>query len=294
MSAARPFWREAGSGPGVVCVHANGSGCGQWRTLMARLADRFTVLAPDSYGCGRSPEWPSDRTISLQDEVDLIEPVFERAGDPFVLVGHSYGAAVALRAAIRRPERVRALVVYEPTLFSLIDADAPAPNDADGIRQAVASAAAALETGDPDAAARCFIDYWTTPGSWARTPDEQKPVIAQAVRNVRRWAHALFTEPTPLAGFARLGMPVLYLSGALSTPSAHGVDRRLVPALRNVTHVRLPGLGHMGPVTHPDVVNHAIEEFLLGLGQGLRLIGAQGEAGAPSAGSARSQPPPPR
>jgi pimeloyl-ACP methyl ester carboxylesterase len=266
MSAAPPYWREAGAGPGVVCLHANASGCGQWRALMARLADRFRVLAPDSYGCGRSPDWHSDRTISLQDEVDLIEPVFERAGEPFVLVGHSYGAAVALRAVVRRPERVRALVVYEPTLFSLIEADGPAPNEADGIRQAVASAGAALEAGDADAAARCFIDYWTASGNWAGTPDEQKPAIAQAVRNVRRWAHALFTESTPLADFARLGMPVLYLSGALSTASARGVDRRLVAALPNVTHLCLPGLGHMGPVTHPEVVNQAIEGFLLGLG----------------------------
>jgi pimeloyl-ACP methyl ester carboxylesterase len=265
MSAARPFWREAGSGPGVVCLHANASGCGQWRALMARLADRYTVLAPDSYGCGRSPDWHSDRTISLQDEVDLIEPVFERAGDPFVLVGHSYGAAVAMRAAIRHPDRVRALIVYEPTLFSLIEADGPAPNDADGIREAVASAAAALEAGDPDAAARFFIDYWTTPGHWARTPGDQKPAITNAIRNVRRWAHALFTEPTPISGFGRLGMPVLYLTGSRSTRSAQGVARRLTGALPNVVCQDLPNLGHMGPVTDPELVNRTIEGFLRGL-----------------------------
>ena len=45
-----------------------------------------------------------------------------------ILVGHSYGAAVALIAALACPERVRALVLYEPTLFSLVDADAPPPN----------------------------------------------------------------------------------------------------------------------------------------------------------------------
>jgi pimeloyl-ACP methyl ester carboxylesterase len=260
---AVPYWREAGSGPTIVCLHSNASVSGQWRMLMTRLADRYRVLAPDSYGSGRSPDWPSDSTISLQDEVDLIEPVLYRAGQSFVLVGHSYGAAIALRAAVRSPARVRALIVYEPTLFSLIEAEGPAPNDADGIRDAVAAAAAALRAGATHEAARCFIDYWMGSGSWANTPEERKAVIADSVANVRRWAHALFTEPTSISEFGQLQMPVLYLTGGRSTQSAHGVARRLVKALPNVTHIDLAGLGHMGPITDPEVVNRAIEDFLL-------------------------------
>jgi pimeloyl-ACP methyl ester carboxylesterase len=264
MTAAQPYWREAGAGPAIVCLHANASVSGQWRSLMARLADRFTLLAPDSYGSGQSPDWPSGDTITLQDEVDLLEPVFQRAGSRFVLLGHSYGAAVALRAAVSNPARVRALVVYEPTLFSLIDADGPSPNDADGIRQVVATVGAALEKGDDVEAARCFIDYWMGPGSWAQTPEKQKVVVAQSIRNARRWAHALFTEPTSLEQFRGLQMPVLSLTGARSTQAAHGVARRLEKVLPNVTHIELP-LGHMGPVTDADVVNQVIEAFVVGL-----------------------------
>jgi pimeloyl-ACP methyl ester carboxylesterase len=39
------------------------------------------------------------------------------------LVGHSYGAAVALIAALATPGRVRAMALYEPTLFALLDAE---------------------------------------------------------------------------------------------------------------------------------------------------------------------------
>ncbi|HZJ70326.1 MAG TPA: alpha/beta fold hydrolase, partial [Planctomycetota bacterium] len=156
MTRPLPFVRDAGSGPGVVCLHSNASSSSQWRGLMELLAPRFRVLAPDSYGAGKSPEWPSDREIRLADEVELIEPVLRDAGSPLTLVGHSYGAAVALRAALDRPERVRALVLYEPTLFALIDADAPPPNAADGIRQAVADTALALERSDRNRAAEAF------------------------------------------------------------------------------------------------------------------------------------------
>ena len=262
MTSPAPFFREAGSGPGVVCFHSNASTSSQWTALMERLAPDFHVFAVDSYGAGKSPEWPSDRVISLRDEVVLVEPVLASAGTPLILVGHSYGAAVALIAALDRPERVRGLALYEPTLFSLIDAKRPAPNDNDGIRNAVAAAAAALDAGDRNAAAEHFIDYWMGPGSWCRTPEKRQPPIAASVVNVRRWKHALFSEPTPLAAFAGLDVPVLYMTGARSTASARGVARLLAGALPRVERLELAEAGHMGPMTQADAVNDAIVQFL--------------------------------
>ena len=262
MPIQEPFVREAGAGPAVVCLHANASSSAQWRGLSEILSRTHRVLAPDSYGSGKSPPWPSDRTISLHDEVDLIEPVLARAGAPLVLVGHSYGAAVALLAALRHPDRIRALALYEPTLFALEESRVPSPTGVDGIRQVAAEAGAALDVGDTDAAARHFIDFWMGVGSWAQTPPERKPAIAQSVAHVRRWAHALFTEPTPLAAFSALDMPILYLMGGRSPESAHAVARRLLPVLPQVRAHEFADLGHMGPVTHPQVVNEAIIAFL--------------------------------
>ena len=257
-----PFFREAGTGPGVACLHANASTSGQWRGLMDRLAPKFHVLAPDSYGAGKSPDWPSDRTIRLRDEVALIEPILARAGSPVALVGHSYGAAVALVAALADPGRVRAMVLYEPALFALLDAEAPPPNEADGIRDAVAEAGLALEAGNRDGAAERFIDYWMGRGAWKQTPEQRKPPIAASVVNVRRWAHALFTEPTPLETFRSLDIPVLYLVGKRSTASARGVARLLTTALPRVELIELDDLGHMGPITHPDLINDVIARYL--------------------------------
>jgi len=182
-----PSCRESGAGPAVVCLHANASTSAQWRGLMVRLGDRRRLLAPDSYGCGQSPEWPSARTISLADEARLIAPVLASAGASFALVGHSYGGAIALRVACQMPEHVQALMLYEPTMFALIEADGPAPNEADGIRDAVAAAGALLDAGDGEAAARRFIDYWSGPGAWDQTPAERRPAIARSIANVRRW-----------------------------------------------------------------------------------------------------------
>ena len=262
MPNVEPFIRQSGAGPAVVCIHANAGTSGQWRSLMDLLAPTHRVLAPDCYGSGRSPDWHSDRVMSLKDEVAFLDPVFSRAGSSFSLVGHSYGAAVALIAALTHPERVRSLALYEPTLFALIDAGSAPPNEADGIRDTVADAGAALDRGDVAAAAERFIDYWMGVGSWRATPEDRRPTIAASVKNIRRWAHALFTEPTPLARFATLRIPVLIMTGGASTVSAHGVARRLVPALPMARQHDFPNLGHMGPVTHAEQVNAVVARFL--------------------------------
>ena len=178
------------------------------------------------------------------------------------LVGHSYGAVVALIAALANPGRVRAVAVYEPTLFALLDAETPAPNEAEEIRNVVADAAVALDSGNRDVAAERFIDYWTGTGTWRQTPEQRKPSIAASVTNVRRWAYALFNELTPLKAFRSLDVPVLYMVGKRSTPAALGVARLLTAALPRVEVVEFENLGHMGPVTHPDAVNEVIGRFL--------------------------------
>lgn len=265
MTGLVPHVREAGAGPGVVCLHSNASTSSQWRALMAQLSPDYRVFAPDSLGAGRSPAWrktPEDRTLTLADEVALLAPVFEAAGAPFSLVGHSYGATVALMAALAYPGRVRAIAVYEPTLFGLLDQERPGHAAADGIRRAAADAARAFEANEPYGAALRFIDYWTGPGSWNRMPTARQAPVAASMVNIANWARALFTEPTRLETFRTLAVPVLYMVGAKSPASPRGVARLLTATLPDVSVVEFAGLGHMGPVTHPEVVNAAVAEFL--------------------------------
>jgi len=202
------------------------------------------------------------RHAGLSDEVAFIDPVLERAGDSIVLVGHSYGAAVALLAALWHPERVAALVLYEPTLFAWIDADTPRPNDADGIRAVVEDGERALRAGDVHAAAERFIDYWMEPGSWRRMPESRRATIAATIPNMRHWAHALLREPTPIGAMRLLDMPVLLMSGDRTTASARAVTQRLLHALPQREFHEFEALGHMGPVTDAERVNDVIEKFL--------------------------------
>jgi pimeloyl-ACP methyl ester carboxylesterase len=259
---ALPYYREAGSGPAVVCLHASASNSRQWQPLMEALAPRFHVLAVDSYGSGQSPAWRAKRPVTLRDEVALLEPVFARADGPVSLVAHSYGAAVALIAALERPERVHALAIYEPTLFSLVDAERSSPNEIDGFRDAYGRTVALYEAGDAAGAARCFVDYWSGAGAWERMPEPRQGQVAASIANMRGWASACLSELTPLRAFSWLGAPVLFMTGKESPPSSRAVARLLTRALPRVEVVEFDGIGHMGPVTHAEEINKAVAGFL--------------------------------
>lgn len=259
---AQAWFREAGAGPAVVCLHSNASSSAQWRGLMDLLAPRHRVLAPDLYGSGRSSDWPSRTQITLADEVALVQPALAAAGDAFALVGHSYGGALALKVALAMPRRVRALALYEPTLFALVDAAGPPPNRADGIRQTVARSGALLDAGDEESAARCFIDFWSGDGAWAALPEDRRPAIRTATTNIRRWGHALFTEPVTADQCARLDVPVLLMRGAQTREPANAVADLLEQVLPRVQVLRFENAGHMGPVTHAKAVNAAIAGFI--------------------------------
>jgi pimeloyl-ACP methyl ester carboxylesterase len=100
------------------------------------------------------------------------------------------------------------------------------------------------------------------PGSWRRTPEKRQPAIAASIVNVRRWKHALVSEPTPLSAFAGLDVPVLYMTGARSTAAARAVARLLCSTLPRVERLEFHEAGHMGPITHAGAVNEAIARFL--------------------------------
>jgi pimeloyl-ACP methyl ester carboxylesterase len=214
------------------------------------------------YDAGKSPEWPSDRVITLRDEVALIEPVLARAGTPLVLVGHSYGAAVALIAALDRPERVRGLAVYEPTLFSVIEGEGPPPNDADGIRDAVAAAAArstrATATRLPSTSSTTGWDR--AAGAIRRRSASRRspPAASTCGAGSMRSSPSRRRSPPSQA----LDVPVLYMTGARSTAPHSGVARLLCSVLPRVERLEFADAGHMGPITHAGPVNEAIAQFL--------------------------------
>jgi pimeloyl-ACP methyl ester carboxylesterase len=255
---AKAYFREAGSGPAVLCLHCSASSSGQWRPLMEQLADRYHVIAPDLYGSGKSPAWPGERPMWIDDQIALLAPAFERAGERFHLVGHSFGGAIALKAALGLRSRLASLVLYEPVLFAVLLRAAPQSEAA----REIAAVRDDVLGGERAAAAERFIDYWMGEGTWAATPDSRRATLVDAVQAQAPEWHSAFNEPTPLQAFTALDVPALLMTGTGSTAAARAVARLVGGVLPRVRVEQIEGLGHMAPVTHPGEINPRIERFL--------------------------------
>ncbi len=262
MQAHAPYFRETGAGTSVVCLHSSASSSGQWRALTERLADRFKVIAADLYGWRKSPAWPPDQPMYLDDELAFLDPVFRAAGDRFHLIGHSYGAAIALKAALKDPARLISLVLYEPVLFSVLMADAPQSEAAREIVAVRDDTIRLIDEADLNGSAQRFVAYWQGDGTWAAMPEARRAGLAAAMPAVKPEWRALFYEPTLLNAFAAVNVPTLFLTGTRSKESARAVARLLTAVLPSVRVQEIDGVGHMAPITHPDLVNPAIERFL--------------------------------
>jgi pimeloyl-ACP methyl ester carboxylesterase len=100
-----------GSGPPLVLVHGSFSDrITNWEFVKPWFETQFTVYAIARRGRGNT-----DGTIghSLNDESDDLVALIQSIGEPVFLLGHSYGAQVALAAANQVPNLIRKLVLYE-------------------------------------------------------------------------------------------------------------------------------------------------------------------------------------
>ena len=67
------YYRDQGTGQGVILLHSSSSTGGQWRQLAEQLADRYRVLVPDLHGYGRTGAWPDARGNVLAGEGRIVE-----------------------------------------------------------------------------------------------------------------------------------------------------------------------------------------------------------------------------
>lgn len=100
----RRAYRMAGSGPPLLLLHGLGCNSGTWLPLMPRLAERFTVIAPDLLGHGDSDKPRGDYSLGgyangMRDLLTLLEV------DRVTVVGHSFGGGIAMQFAYQFPER---------------------------------------------------------------------------------------------------------------------------------------------------------------------------------------------
>jgi pimeloyl-ACP methyl ester carboxylesterase len=245
-------FERQGSGDPILFVHGTTASSQAWVPVASHLTDRFTVVAMDRRGHGSSEPGPRH---SIDAEADDVVAVLDAIGEPVHLVGYSFGARVALKAAARS-DRVRSLVVYEPPIA--VQHNPPDLPD---------RAEAMIGAGDRDGAAQTFLR------EAAALPDEEIAVlrglapvwerITAGAHNGPRDQRALMTQPVDLDEVRRVRVPALILVGGEQDAPVYldGLDE-IEAALPDARREFIPGQRHMAPAFAPEAFAERVAAFL--------------------------------
>ena len=243
---------DQGQGTGVVLAHCSSGNHKMWGPLIKQLAGSHRVLAPDLIGYGQSGRWPDGRPYEADADARVVADVAGKAGGPVHLVGHSYGAAMALEAARMLDGRVRSMTLVEPVSFHLLKAGG-ANAEAAIVEDVARRTNAAMADGDRRAAAAAYMGFWLGRLRWWLAPKKLKDPVIDTVDKVAREFAAIESQTaSDLSPYRALRFPVLLVYGAKTRAPAKAVVHILERTLPQTRAMAVDGAGHMSPFTHRD------------------------------------------
>jgi pimeloyl-ACP methyl ester carboxylesterase len=250
LTSCHIHYTHLGAGPrDVLAVHCTLAHSGAWRGIAREMAQEVTLHAFDMPSHGRSADWAPD----AGDYQDLCAAAAHRLLDrPMDLLGHSFGATVALRLAAERPDLVRSLTLIEPVFFAVAkqdDPDAVTAHDADA-----KPFSDAYESGDFALAARLFNRMWSDGPRWPDLPETTRAAMTRAIHVVPACRSAIYQDRAGLllpGGLDAITAPARLVRGSKTHPVIGVINDGLARRLpRGESHV-VEGAGHMLPITHP-------------------------------------------
>jgi pimeloyl-ACP methyl ester carboxylesterase len=253
------YWRSgtaAASARPLVIVHGTTSDHSTYNELVPHAAEDRTVYVYDRRGRGPSTDGPADRPYGLDlefaDAAAVIEEVARIEGSQVDVLGHSFGAFVAM-GALPRTGRVHAAVAYSPGFGGAYP---------DGALERVETAVA---SDDLDTA--LYVIFREVIGMRTEDIDLLKQSPVWSVRKQLAWSvprecrvDATFLEAHQ-SDLQAIDTRVLVLSGETNTPEKKAIAARLASAVPGATLAELPGQAHTAHHSAPEALLCAVREF---------------------------------
>jgi pimeloyl-ACP methyl ester carboxylesterase len=247
----KPDYERHGNGPALVLIHgAFSDHRSNWEFVLPMLTQHFTVYAIARRGRGASAKTTDH---SIEDEARDAAELIESIGGRVFLLGHSYGAHVALLTATMVPDRIRKLVVYEPSRNGIFAdviwntlMDYTKRQDWDNFAATFFGMVLFVPTAELEAA-RASEQIW-------------RPILEDAEATVQD-LRAIREYDFDASRFESIRIPVLLQMGSESPRHLWATDD-LAWVLPDVTIGVLEGQGHEGMTTAPEQYAEAVIGFL--------------------------------
>jgi pimeloyl-ACP methyl ester carboxylesterase len=223
----------------VVLLHSALGDSRLWKRQVAALEREHHVIAPDLPGWGENP-MPTKPYSLVACAAQFL---------PAVLVGNSFGGAVALRTALAHPDQVERLVLVDPGL--------PAWDWTEGIRGYWAEEERLFEAGDIDGAVEVNMEFWVKP----EHRDEVRPQQRRAfeLQSAHEEPELIWPEMAPLS---TLTMPTLVVLGEDDYADFLAIGEHLASEIPDAELVVVPAAGHLVGIDQPEELNALLLEFL--------------------------------
>jgi pimeloyl-ACP methyl ester carboxylesterase len=241
IDGVRMHYRDEGSGPVILLLHANFSNLIDWDPWVEALKDRYRVVRLDMTSHGLTGPDPTG-DYSLPRTLALTEQFIDALGiERLSLGGTSLGGTVAIHYSVRHPDRVERLVLLSPgSLEGRERARDGLPKAAYVLTYILPRALPAFMLrsgfGDPSKLPESLVDRWYD--MWMREGQRK----AQLDRLSQY-------ESGDIEGLVRaIRVPVLLLWGESNTTALFeqaGEFRELLENAPSVTFISYPGVGHM-------------------------------------------------
>lgn len=252
-----------GSGPEqALMMHCSLANARALVPFASGFGDTMTLTGFDLPGHGLSGDWTHDS--DYQDRCLAIAETFVTG--PLHLIGHSFGATVALRFAAKFPHLVKSMVLFEPVFFHA--GLRHRPEISDRYHREHGPFMTALQAGDHAKAAELFLADWGDGTPWNDLPDAFRQSVIKRIPLVGAGVPSLHADPAGLlgpTGLSQVNVPTLLIRGSDSYFVMEPIHTALGDTLPHATDVVIAGAAHMVPITHTRACISAAREFYNGL-----------------------------
>ncbi len=260
----RIHYQATGSGPAIVFLHSYLCDGSMFAHQVAALQQHWRVLNVDLRGHGRSG--PALAPTSFYEMADDVAAVLDAEGvASAVWAGLSMGGFTALRATLKWPERVRALV--------LMDTDAGAEPPSHRLRYALMRGI--VRVFGPQAVAGQIMPMMFGRSALAAQPAlcerYRQQFLAMDVPSSLTVGRAIAARDDLLPQLGRIHCPTLVVVGEEDMALPVALSRRLADGIPGAELLVLPHIGHLCTVEAPAQLTQAMQQFLARLAPADRL-----------------------
>jgi 3-oxoadipate enol-lactonase len=245
--------RTAGQGPAIVLVHGWALDLDMWRVPIELLSKRYRVLAYDRRGFGYSTGVPGVE----QDVLDLDRLLEQFDIQHTAVVGMSQGARVALRWALKHPERASCLVLDGPPAEGM-------PQPPGGEEIPIQDYRELVGREGIDAFRRLWLEHpfmqlhTSAPGTHQLLREIAARYPARDLLMDERAA----SSPLRARDLQRLTVPTLVLSGEYDSQQRRSIARQLTQTLPNARLRTVSGAGHLAALDDPQLYAKVLHDYL--------------------------------